>query len=646
MHEAYVRKCRHVNVLLDDLSLAISHRHVIASHHDDAQMVASLAALHAEFKDTWTYIKSTFDATKQVVEDPAALLHLHSEDLNTTLVQVRKACLQLHRTIASHDESFMALDLFRVNQARLQFSKWSVPAAHDDGALHKAHLRVEGQLRKTMGAAGFQSLTGGMAVPPSRSFTEWHGSVVAMLASVAAYEALLEIDASSPSTSGNNTKDTLNIENIGSTQGTLCEAAAVLPSQLQSTSAGDSRVLPKQARRTKMSLDISELRQCWIDGVKLREADLAAAAQAEKDAIHMRAVERQAIQSAQEKFRNDQHKRKLTIWEAVIEGWPVEKINQLAVAEGKKAAQDGAGAFRLRDSQAENGRTLLQLACWSGHVHLVRYFVDKGSNLGQFDCVNNRFSLLHDAARAGRADVVRVLLEYGLPCNILDNYGDNPVHWAARRNHVDTVQALLDLPLKDVATASPTVISTAQITRWRSVLATNGRGKRPAHLTTLHRLRTILMDFELVAQAGLEQYNRQGASEAAMLKRRDGLGPPPVKRIPLTSGGGNSGGSSRGMVPQRCHVDVADSASPPSSSSPSTSGVRTTDPPVVDGRRQREFRVKQATARAVKNFEKEGRKHANVQLAGRVFRHSLQPTSSAFAIKTDDMDIFLDHVVE
>ncbi|RQM25681.1 hypothetical protein B5M09_003566 [Aphanomyces astaci] len=320
MHEAYVRKCRHVNVLLDDLSLAISHRHVIASHHDDAQMVASLAALHAEFKDTWTYIKSTFDATKQVVEDPAALLHLHSEDLNTTLVQVRKACLQLHRTIASHDESFMALDLFRVNQARLQFSKWSVPAAHDDGALHKAHLRVEGQLRKTMGAAGFQSLTGGMAVPPSRSFTEWHGSVVAMLASVAAYEALLEIDASSPSTSGNNTKDTLNIENIGSTQGTLCEAAAVLPSQLQSTSAGDSRVLPKQARRTKMSLDISELRQCWIDGVKLREADLAAAAQAEKDAIHMRAVERQAIQSAQEKFRNDQHKRKLTIWEAVIEG--------------------------------------------------------------------------------------------------------------------------------------------------------------------------------------------------------------------------------------------------------------------------------------------------------------------------------------
>ncbi|RHX99677.1 hypothetical protein DYB28_001022 [Aphanomyces astaci] len=272
---------------------------------------------------------------------------------------------------------------------------------------------------------------------------------------------------------------------------------------------------------------------------------------------------------------------------------------------------------------------------------------------------------------------VRVLLEYGLPCNILDNYGDNPVHWfdsskkllkakqsetrAARRNHVDTVQALLDLPLKDEATVSPTVISTAQITRWRSVLATNGRGKRPAHLTTLHRLRTILMgltchpsfiryacgvDFERVAQAGLEQYNRQGASEAAMLKRRDGLGPPPVKRIPLTSGGGSSGGSSRGMVPQRCHADVADSASPPSSSSPSTSGVRTTDPPVVDGRRQREFRVKQATARAVKNFEKEGRKHANVQLAGRVFRHSLQHTSSAFAIKTDDMDIFLDHVVE
>ena len=113
---------------------------------------------------------------------------------------------------------------------------------------------------------------------------------------------------------------------------------------------------------------MAELQRCWARGLALRDRDEAAAIQAEKDAAKARAAERVQIRAAQDKFRLERSRRKLSIWEAVFEGWPVERINQLALAETKKAAQDGTTPFRLRDSQAENGRTLLQLACWWGHV--------------------------------------------------------------------------------------------------------------------------------------------------------------------------------------------------------------------------------------------------------------------------------------
>ncbi|RHY28157.1 hypothetical protein DYB32_006186 [Aphanomyces invadans] len=562
-------------------------------------------------------IKGTFEAAKAVVDDPASLLHLHSEDLNATLSQVRIGCVQLQHTITSHDDSFLALDVFRVNQARHRFARWKVPS-HDHGALHKAHVRVEGHLRKVLGAAAFQNHADLTEIPPTRTFTEWHDSVVSLLASVASYETLLEIDAKGTCV------DNTVAANVRSTREDAASRNPAAPLQLEDSSC-DSRSPVKRKRLANTPLTLAELRQCWVDGLRLREADEAAAAQAEKDAVRAQAVERMALRSAQEKHRLDRYARKLSIWEAVVEGtlspqaiatssvvecagWPVEKINQLAIAETKTAAQHGNGAFRLRDSQAENGRTLLQLACWCG------------------SCSNT-------ASPATSSTITATTLSTGRLNRSPSKYLDRRFLRAARRNHVETIQALLDLPLKEIPTAA-SAISPVHIARWRSVLAANHRGKRPIHLTTLHRVRTMLLvDFERVAETGLELYNRQGASEAAMLRRRDGLAPSTVKRTPTLTGR-----PSRDMERQRTRVDVADP-------SPSSTGPMD-QLPAVDGRRQREFRVKKATARAVKNFEKEGRKRANVQLAGQRLKYTLQHTSSAFSIETDDMDIFLDHVAE
>ncbi|KAF0694131.1 Aste57867_14971 [Aphanomyces stellatus] len=605
--EAFDRKCKHIRVLLADLATAIAARQVIADGDHD---VSDLVALGRDFEASRAQLRATFGAVEQVIDENQDILHVRGDEISASLTHVQKGCTRLQKTILAHEGAFLALDVARVNKAWTRFVQWTPPPGKKpptdpNNPLHKAYVHVEGQLRKTMGAAAFQSNAGlDVATMPPHVFQEWHVQVVSLLTSVQTYETMMMGALPKQDSHDNQT------EVHGDIHSQPMPSADVAP--------------PTKPTKKKAAYgDVAYLQACWREGLKLREADEENQVQEEKEAARAKAVERMNIRSAHDKLRAERSKRKLSIWEAVIEGWSVEKINQLAVAEGKKAAQSGGTAFRLRDSQSENGRTLLQLACWWGHEHLVRYLVEKGSNLGQVDCVNNRFSLLHDAARAGRANVVRLLIEYGLPANILDNLGDTPLHWAARRNHIETVNALLDLPLRELPTAN-SPISATQVTRWRSVVTPNRRGKRPVQLTTLHQLQKILTDFERIAELGLEVYNRQGASEAAMLRRRDGLAPPLVKQRPPAPPPLASRAPS--LLRQKTNFETP-------------GGVVV---PKVDERRQREMRVKKATKKAVNVFEKEGKRRATVDTARKIFKGSLKKSESVFTIETGDMDIFMD----
>ena len=50
---------------------------------------------------------------------------------------------------------------------------------------------------------------------------------------------------------------------------------------------------------------------------------------------------------------------------------------------------------------------------------------------------------IHDAARNGHTDTVKLLLERGATKDVKTSYGKTPIHLAAENGHTDTVKLLL-----------------------------------------------------------------------------------------------------------------------------------------------------------------------------------------------------------
>ncbi len=87
------------------------------------------------------------------------------------------------------------------------------------------------------------------------------------------------------------------------------------------------------------------------------------------------------------------------------------------------------------------------------NLNLVSDLIVLGANVDWQDEDNDGWAPLHGAARDGRVEIVRMLIDAGANVNVQTNYGKTPLHWAAWNGRVEVVRMLIgagaDVNLKD-----------------------------------------------------------------------------------------------------------------------------------------------------------------------------------------------------
>lgn len=93
------------------------------------------------------------------------------------------------------------------------------------------------------------------------------------------------------------------------------------------------------------------------------------------------------------------------------------------------------------DYYFERDEESLCLAAKQGRLDRVKYLIEYGVNVNARD--DNGYTPLHAAAYGGYLDVIKYLIEKGADVNA-DNNGYTPLHTAANTDHLDVVKYLID----------------------------------------------------------------------------------------------------------------------------------------------------------------------------------------------------------
>ncbi|XP_061185021.1 ankyrin-2-like [Saccostrea echinata] len=92
---------------------------------------------------------------------------------------------------------------------------------------------------------------------------------------------------------------------------------------------------------------------------------------------------------------------------------------------------------------SNDGKSILHIACLSGKFEICEYLVENHSNLLD---VRDRFSnsVLHDAARGGNIQIVKLLIEKGMDINTLQKDGETILHQSCRSGKMEMCRYLVN----------------------------------------------------------------------------------------------------------------------------------------------------------------------------------------------------------
>jgi len=121
-----------------------------------------------------------------------------------------------------------------------------------------------------------------------------------------------------------------------------------------------------------------------------------------------------------------------------------EKILFWSVYQGELAPLENAlnGTDYGPDHSDENGSSFLHFAVQGGHIHIVKFLIQKGCDLEKKTRTGS--TALHRASREGQIELVKVLLDSGANINAQNKDDETALHIAVFYRRVEVVKLLLE----------------------------------------------------------------------------------------------------------------------------------------------------------------------------------------------------------